>query len=179
MKFNIQDHLIQIRGGQKYLPVAARLIWFREEHPDWRIETEPVHIDWEHGVAMFRASVLSDTGVVMATATKVEHQKHFVDFVEKAETGAIGRALALCGYGTQFAPEFDEGERYADSPYPLRPRTEPEPADPEPARPTSTSNGEIPPCARCGKPLRKPQYDLSMAKFGQPLCPDCQRQANR
>ena len=29
---------------------------------------------------------------------------------------AIGRALAMCGYGTLQAPEFDEQERLADTP---------------------------------------------------------------
>jgi hypothetical protein len=37
--------------------------------------------------------------------------------MEKAETGAIGRALALIGYGTQFcADELDEGDRIVDAP---------------------------------------------------------------
>lgn len=31
-------------------------------------------------------------------------------------TGAIGRALAMIGFGTQFAPEFDEEQRIVDSP---------------------------------------------------------------
>jgi hypothetical protein len=35
---------------------------------------------------------------------------------EKDETGAVGRALAMCGYGTLQAPEFDEGDRLADAP---------------------------------------------------------------
>ena len=40
----------------------------------------------------------------------------FLHVVGKAETGAVGRALAMCGYGTLQAPEFDEGERIADAP---------------------------------------------------------------
>jgi hypothetical protein len=28
----------------------------------------------------------------------------------------VGRALAMLGYGTQFAPELDEGDRIVDSP---------------------------------------------------------------
>jgi hypothetical protein len=55
---------------------------------------------------------------VIATSHKHESAAGFGDYREKAETGAIGRALALCGYGTQFAPEFDEEERLADSPMP-------------------------------------------------------------
>ena len=38
------------------------------------------------------------------------------DYIEKAETGAIGRALAMCGYGTLQAPGFDEQDRLADTP---------------------------------------------------------------
>jgi hypothetical protein len=34
----------------------------------------------------------------------MEKAASFSDFLEKAETGAIGRALAALGYGTQFAP---------------------------------------------------------------------------
>jgi hypothetical protein len=40
----------------------------------------------------------------------------FSVYIEKAETGSIGRALAMCGYGTLQAPEFDEQERLADAP---------------------------------------------------------------
>ena len=38
------------------------------------------------------------------------------DYIEKAETGAIGRVLAMSEYGTLQAHEFDEGERIADDP---------------------------------------------------------------
>ena len=34
----------------------------------------------------------------------------------KAETRAIGRTLAMYGYGTLQAPEFDEQDRLADRP---------------------------------------------------------------
>jgi hypothetical protein len=42
-----------------------------------------------------------------------------MDFAEKAETGAIARALAVAGYGTEAALDLDEGtdqDRIADSP---------------------------------------------------------------
>ena len=39
------------------------------------------------------------------------------DYIERAETGAIGRALAALGLGTQFSgDEFDERHRIVDSP---------------------------------------------------------------
>jgi len=97
-----------------YLQVAHRLVWFRAEHADWSILTalEAEGPDW----AWMRATILTPEGRVIATATKHETQAGFADYREKAETGAVGRALALCGYGTQFSPELDEGERLADSP---------------------------------------------------------------
>jgi hypothetical protein len=100
--------------GKDYLQVAYRLVWFREHHPHWAIETEPLELAPDH--AIFRAAVKDETGRIIATGTKQETKSGFFDFIEKAETGAIGRALALCGYGTQFAPELDEGDRLVDSP---------------------------------------------------------------
>ena len=100
--------------GQVYLQVMYRLVWFREEHPDWTIQTNYVFLGDKHAVC--RAEVLNSEGRLIATGHKREDAAHFNDFQEKAETGAIGRALALCGYGTQFAPELNEGTRIVDSP---------------------------------------------------------------
>lgn len=108
MVFDPKKHLITIQGGRMYLPVSARLIWFRMEHPNWGIETDVVAVDIEKKYAIFRARIYDDQGKLMATGTKMEDVKGFPDYLEKAETGAVGRALALCGYGTQFAPELDE-----------------------------------------------------------------------
>lgn len=107
--------LLDLRG-QMYLQVKDRLVWFREERHDWSIKTEFVAMDKDR--AIIKASILDSDNRVIATAHKVETAQHFADFVEKAETGAIGRALAMCGYGTQFVgDEFTEGERLADSPH--------------------------------------------------------------
>jgi hypothetical protein len=101
--------------GKDYLQVAHRLVWFREEHPNWKIETEYVSVDSQGALA--KAVIKDDGGSIMATAHKREDKQHFPDYAEKAETGAIGRALALCGFGTQFcADELNEGERLADAP---------------------------------------------------------------
>lgn len=100
--------------GKPYLQVAHRLVWFREEHPLWTIETEQLTVDQER--AIFLARIKDEGGRLIATATKHETKAGFQDFIEKAETGAVGRALAMCGYGTQFAPELEEGDRLADSP---------------------------------------------------------------
>lgn len=101
--------------GKKYLPVAERMIWFREEHPEWGIKTTVVHTNDTETLAY--AEIKNDNGHVIATAHKTETKSGFADHLEKSETGAIGRALAMCGYGTQFCgAEFDEGDRLADAP---------------------------------------------------------------
>ena len=140
--FNPNDHVMQLKskqGSQDYLPVQWRLVWFRQDHPDGTIHTEIVHLDldalteeetyvWNNekrhsekvvktakGVAIFKATITDGKGG-MATGTKMEKAASFSDFLEKAETGAIGRALAALGYGTQFAPELNEQHRIVDAP---------------------------------------------------------------
>jgi hypothetical protein len=97
-----------------YLPVAPRIAWFRTEHPDWGIITKAVQMA-DKAVVM-KAVIRDADGRIIATARKRETVNGFPDYIEKAETGAIGRALAMCGYGTLQAPGFDECERLADAP---------------------------------------------------------------
>jgi len=112
MAFNANEHLTRLQG-KDYLEVKWRLVWFRDANKGGKIETELVsRTDTE---AVFKATVTDDAGAV-ATAYGSETQKDFKDFTEKAETKAVGRALGYLGYGTQFAPEFDEGQRIVDSP---------------------------------------------------------------
>ena len=115
-KNGTQLPLMNIRG-KPYLQVAHRLIWFREDHPAWRISTRIVSGEVTSHFAVVRAEISDSEGTLIASAHKLETEKGFPDFLEKAETGAIGRALALIGYGTQFcADELNEGNRLADSP---------------------------------------------------------------
>jgi hypothetical protein len=112
--FDPKRHVIKVQGGREYLPVSARLRWFREEHPDWGIVTTPVEINLEKQYAIYSATIFNSEGKVMATATKMENVRGFGDYLEKAETGSVGRALAFCGYGTQYATELDENPRIAE-----------------------------------------------------------------
>lgn len=108
--------LLDLRG-KDYLQVAHRLVWFREECPKYRIATSLLESEKDHCIAM--ATIFDEEGKQLANAHKREDRQSFADFMEKAETGAIGRALAMCGYGTQFcADDLDEGERIVDSPFP-------------------------------------------------------------
>lgn len=110
--------LLNLRG-KEYLEVKYRLVWFREDHPDWSIETELVSVTDVSAYA--KATIRDDKSRVIATSHKYESIQGFPDFIEKAETGAIGRALALIGYGTQFcADELDEGKRIVDAPVDMR-----------------------------------------------------------
>ena len=115
MSFNPNDHLIALKG-KPYLEVKWRLVWFRNENPDWGIQTTPVKIDLDVKYAIFKATITDQHGRIIAEGTKMEDIKGFPDYVEKAETGSIGRALGICGYGTQFAPEFDEIVPGAENP---------------------------------------------------------------
>lgn len=169
--FDVKKALIKVQGGKDYLPVASRLVWFRDEHPDWAILTEPITIDVEKGYAVFKAMVQDAEGKPIGSGTKMETARGFPDFAEKAETGAIGRALAVCGYGTQFAPELDEGERLADSPQPIgKPAREESGSKSGQSARYNCSNEE------CGREMTKGQYEYSQKTFGEPLCPSCQRQ---
>ena len=103
-------------NGHDYLEVKWRLLWFRTEHPDGEIETELV--EHRDGVAVFRARVRVPGGG-SATGWGSESAEDFADYLEKAETKALGRALAALGYGTQFCPDFEFGaaeQRVVDTP---------------------------------------------------------------
>lgn len=112
--FNPNEHMMQLKG-KDYLQVAWRLVWFREDHPDWCLDAQCLEHDEEH--AIFKAVILDENGTQKSSGHGSESKRDFGDFLEKAETKAIGRALAMLGYGTQFAAdELDEGERIVDSP---------------------------------------------------------------
>jgi hypothetical protein len=141
--FNPREHLIELKskqGAQEYLPVQWRLVWFREVCPEGEIVTELITLDLDRdtqeevyvwnaearrsekmikrakGYAMFKATVKDGKGG-SATGFKSEKAASFSEYAEKAETGAIGRALAALGFGTQFTgDDLDEQHRIVDAP---------------------------------------------------------------
>lgn len=113
MPFNPSEHMIKLKG-KDYLQVMWRLCWFREEKPGWCIDTQLVSHEGDN--AVFCAKILDEEGVMKSSGYGSESKRDFADYLEKAETKAVGRALAMLGYGTQFAPDLDEGERIVDSP---------------------------------------------------------------
>lgn len=104
-------------SGRDYLEVKWRLVWLRTLHPDAIIRTHLEHRDGTS--AVFSAAVSLPSGGV-ATGWGSETASDFGDYLEKAETKAVGRALGMLGFGTQFAFDLDEGSRIVDSPVPQR-----------------------------------------------------------
>jgi hypothetical protein len=107
---------IKVQGGALYLPVAARILLFRQEHPQASIRTSFE----QFGERFIAVCQVVENNVCLAQA----HKSVKLDATkgpgkdwpfEMAETGAIGRALGLCGYGT-LSGDLDEGDQIADTP---------------------------------------------------------------
>lgn len=122
--YDPNDHLMNLKG-KEYLNVQNRLLWFMRDQrhmiasglatTPYAIQTELVELDREAGWAHFRTTVRDVLGneAVMYGSESV---RDFQDYIEKASTKSLGRALLALGYGAAFAPEMDEGERIVDSP---------------------------------------------------------------
>jgi hypothetical protein len=99
---------MNVRGRDvDYLDVKWRLVWLRSDHPDAHITTELVSHDGK--LAVFHAEVVLPSGG-RASGYGSETARDFPDYIEKAETKAIGRALLALGYGTQFALDYEMGD---------------------------------------------------------------------
>jgi hypothetical protein len=137
--FNASQYVRQLRGrggAQDYLDVKFRLLWLRREHPDAETLTEHIRID--DTVAIFKATV-SIPGGGKASGHGSETATDFPDYIEKAETKALGRALNALGYGAQFAEPETEAEVEVSSP----PRETP--PDRSRANPTARAAAAAPP----------------------------------
>jgi len=114
--FDPSAHLMKVSGND-YLEVKWRIAWFRDKHPDGRIETEMLAGD--ETFALFKATVWVPNDGGSATGHGSETPRDFKDHYEKSETKAIGRALAALGFGTQFCPDHEFGAatgRVVDAP---------------------------------------------------------------
>jgi len=110
--------LISLKG-RDYLMVAHRLQWLNEAAEKFDITTEIIKAEKDESIVKATVTIFDQQGntVKKVSATKREDSKGFADHLEKAETGSIGRCLALCGFGTQFAlSDLDEGDRIVDAP---------------------------------------------------------------
>lgn len=132
--FEPGDHLLQIERFDKrlqkkvvtdYLNVQNRLIWFIRDQraliaaglarTSYVIQTELIELDRAQEWAHFKTHMRDVLGNE-ATMYGSESARDFPDYIEKASTKSLGRALLLLGYGTVFTGEIDEGERPVDAP---------------------------------------------------------------
>jgi hypothetical protein len=126
---DLKKHLVKLQGNKEYLPVAARIVAFREAHPAGVISTDLIATE---PVAVVRASIHAADGVLLATGYGTSPMAGKGSYagrgLEKAETAAIGRALAHAGFGTLYAlDDDDDADHLADAPI-EPPRKEPAPA---------------------------------------------------
>jgi hypothetical protein len=92
------------------------LCWFRDRYPYGVITTDEICVDLDRGYARYRC-VVEDGQGGRATGYGTETKAGFEDYVERAETRALGRALAALGIGTQFVgQDLTEGEHIVDAP---------------------------------------------------------------
>jgi hypothetical protein len=122
----VRDGLLPIKGGGLYLKAAYAVLWFRHDHSDFSIETEIVTAD--ENFALMKATIRDESGRALATGHKSCTRQAFpTGWIEKAESGAVARALGFLGYGTEF------GELEGDTPTPASPRGSEENIAPVPA----------------------------------------------
>jgi hypothetical protein len=131
--------MMSLAGGL-YLPVRRRVAWMRGEpvpRPSWGIVNTLLKYEMgtleaprgggpggkmpkiSGGFAVVKSEVIDDQGRIISTGYAQERSEVFPDFIEKAETAAVGRAVALAGYGTETALDLDEGlaeENVVDAP---------------------------------------------------------------
>jgi hypothetical protein len=166
--FDPSKHLTDI-GNKQYLEVKWRLVWLREKYPNAQLTTEMLEHSDSH--AIFKATVCVPAeppgGMgALATGYGSETESDFVDFIEKAETKAIGRACAALGFGTQFCDDFAEGDSVTDSPVKRRaPAQRKQPAT-QAQQPESYGGRQAAAAATTGAPMSDNQRIAIRASIG-------------
>lgn len=89
--------------GKNYAEVNQRIYAFRSICPNGAIKTEMLsNID---GVCVFKATIEDETGKILATGTAYEREGsnniNRTSYIENCETSAVGRALGMCGIGSE------------------------------------------------------------------------------
>lgn len=149
VSFDPSAHMSNIKGND-YLEVKWRLVWLRDQHPNASINTDCLHFDSKS--ASFKATITIPEGG-SATGHGSEESTDFGDFYEKAETKAVGRALAALGFGTQFCEDFEFGAdqgRVVDAP------VQRGPAEPQ-QRYQNPAHGSLTQRAQQGRPPQQQQ----------------------
>lgn len=167
--FDASRYLTKLKG-RDYLEVKWRLLWLRTEHPGADIATELVHFTPE--LAIVKATVRIAEYEGSASAHAMQAPTDFNEWLEKAETKAVGRALAMLGYGTQFATELDwerddngQVAHIADAPV-ERPAPAASPPQAGTPRPATTEPRAAPTEAPATPAQVKAIYSIARAQHG-------------
>ena len=93
------------------------MVWFRHEWPHGRVDTQVIDVNPDYATIKAEVTQIGPDGTVYGFATGIGHceRNNFESYVEKAETKALGRALAVLGYGTQFTEDGEFGNGYANT----------------------------------------------------------------
>lgn len=110
--FEPKDYLrkeVTEEGVSFYLDTKYRLLWFRMKYPEGKLVKIPKALNKEY--ATFEVRVYTDKNdaennfLANGFASRYKddgNEKFGLNFVESAETAALGRALKDAGFGTQF-----------------------------------------------------------------------------
>ena len=105
-----------------YDTVHDRLKRFWLDHPDGAIITDMVSVTPDHKSVIIRAQVWFDkadtmpAGVGLAQENQGGNGPNGASWVEVADTSAVGRALANCGYSGNLRPSREEMQKPSRAP---------------------------------------------------------------
>ena len=103
------DNGVVTLHGKDYETVALRISKFREEHPDWPIETKCLDMGM---YVTFRATIKNADGKIISTGHASEERGegmiNTTSALENCETSAVGRALAFYKFPGHFIRSADE-----------------------------------------------------------------------
>lgn len=100
---DLRNHAVTLDDGEEYVNVPYRVAKFRKEHPEAMIKktilTAPIE-KLSLGIATIKVEII-EADVIISTAhaqRRYDDDEKRRQFVECAETAAIGRALSILGY---------------------------------------------------------------------------------
>lgn len=110
--FEPKDYLreeITEEGKSFYLDTKYRLLWFRLKYPEGKLTKIPKVLNKDYAIFEVRVYMhtddLPENFLANGFASRYRddgNEKFGLNFVESAETAALGRALKDAGFGTQF-----------------------------------------------------------------------------